>query len=76
MSTVQHGCCADQACTDKTCMQLPVGVSCGDCANFRHCEAFYSHSAADTYCDFFPRRFKPALSPPAITLIQIGPLDV
>lgn len=57
-----HGCCADKACTDKTCMELPEGKTCGDCANVRHCVAFYAHTPADTYCDFFPRRFqaKPA----------------
>jgi len=52
-----HGCCADKACNSKTCMELPEGESCGDCRNFKHCEAFYAHKATDTYCDFFPRRF-------------------
>lgn len=53
-----HGCCADKACTSKTCMELPEGKTCGDCVNFRHCTAFYAHTSADTYCDFFPRRFR------------------
>lgn len=70
-----HGCCADKACTDKTCMQLPPGTTCGDCAHFRHCAGFYAHQAQDAYCDFFPRRFRPK-QPPADTRIQIGPLDV
>ena len=52
-----HGCCADKACSDKTCMELYVGKACGDCRHFRHCQAFYDHKPADTYCDFFPRRF-------------------
>jgi len=52
-----HGCCADKACNDKTCMELPAGKTCGDCIHFRHCAAFYAHTAADTYCDFYPRRF-------------------
>lgn len=52
-----HGCCADKACSDKTCMELPKGKTCGDCKNFRHCAAFYAHTITDTYCDFFPRRF-------------------
>lgn len=52
-----HGCCADKACSDKTCMQLPAGKTCGDCRNFRHCTAFYARTAADTSCDFYPRRF-------------------
>lgn len=53
-----HGCCADKACTDKTCMELPKGKTCGDCYAFRHCAAFYAHTPTDTYCDFYPRRFK------------------
>ena len=58
MSEHNHGCCADKACNDKTCMELADGKTCGDCANFRHCAAFYAHQATDTYCDFFPRRFR------------------
>lgn len=53
-----HGCCADKACNDTTCMQLPAGNTCSDCINFFHCEVFYAHKPGDTYCDFFPRRFK------------------
>ena len=56
-ATHTHGCCADKACSEKTCMELPVGKTCGDCKHFRHCMAFYQHEASDTYCDFFPRRF-------------------
>ena len=58
MSAGKHGCCADKACADKTCMELPAGKTCGDCVNVRHCIAFYAHTEADTYCDFFPRRFR------------------
>ena len=57
-----HGCCADKACSDKTCMELPAGTTCGNCRNFRHCAAFYAHKATDTYCDFFPRRFAAAIA--------------
>lgn len=56
--TKQFGCCADKACTLATCMALPADTTCGDCANFKHCATFYAHKADDTYCDFFPRRFK------------------
>lgn len=58
MSVHTHGCCADKACDNNTCMELADGKTCGDCANFRHCEAFYGHKPTDTYCDFFPRRFR------------------
>lgn len=55
---MSHGCCADKACTDQTCMELPAGKTCGNCVNFRHCQAFYAHAATDTYCDFLTRRFR------------------
>ena len=58
MSKHQHGCCADKACNSENCMGLSAGKTCGDCLHFKHCEAFYAHTASDTYCDFFPRRFK------------------
>lgn len=58
MSTAHtYGCCADKACNEKTCMQLPAGKTCGNCAHIKHCVAFYAHSTTDTYCDFYPRRF-------------------
>ena len=48
-----HGCCADKACSDKTC---------GHCVHERRCCAIFGHTPSDTYCDWFPRRFaeKPA----------------
>ncbi len=53
-----HGCCADKACTDATCMELPVGKKCGDCIHAKRCVAMFGHSYNDTYCDWFPRRFR------------------
>lgn len=29
-----HGCCVDKSCTSATCMKLPEGVHCVDCAFF------------------------------------------
>lgn len=57
-----HGCCADKACNDKTCMELPSGTTCGDCRNLPRCVAFGVTSSDSTSCDWFPRRFvaKPA----------------
>jgi hypothetical protein len=52
-----QGCCADKACTPKTCMDLPTGTTCGDCFHVRRCCAIYGHKPEDTYCDWFPRRF-------------------
>lgn len=55
--THQHGCCADKACTPVTCMALPDNLTCGDCAHERRCCLIYGHTPADTFCDWFPRRF-------------------
>ncbi len=54
------GCCADRACTPKTCMALLSGVTCGACLNFRRCVALIDADAEDNACDWFPRRFRAA----------------
>jgi hypothetical protein len=54
----QHGCCADKACTDATCMELPAGKTCGDCVHEHRCCLMFGHTPTDTYCDWFPRRFR------------------
>lgn len=56
----KHGCCVDKACTDATCMELPQGKTCGDCAHVYRCTTMFGHTAADTYCDWFPCRFREA----------------
>jgi len=53
-----HGCCADKACNDATCMALPVGKTCGHCVHKRRCCMIFGHTPTDTYCDWFPRRFQ------------------
>lgn len=62
--TAKHGCCADKkygkGCTPATCMELPAGKTCGDCVHAKRCEAIFGHTAADTYCDWFPRQFREA----------------
>ncbi len=54
----KQGCCVDEDCTEDTCMNLPDGKTCGDCVNGSRCIAIFGHTESDTYCDFFPRRFK------------------
>lgn len=58
MPNSHHGCCADEACTDATCMALPEGKTCGDCVHVYRCTTMFGHSPSDTYCDWFPRRFR------------------
>jgi hypothetical protein len=60
----KHGCCVDKKCDDDTCMALPEGKTCGDCRHARRCFAMFGHTATDTYCDFYPRRFLEPVAPP------------
>lgn len=53
-----HGCCAAKHCTDKTCMELPQGMTCGHCVHERRCCLIFGHKPSDTYCDWFPRLFR------------------
>lgn len=39
-------------------MQLPAGVTCGDCIHIARCKAMFGHVEADTYCDWSPSRFQ------------------
>lgn len=52
------GCCTDHACTPNTCMRLPTGVTCGDCAHWARCNGLYDCKLTDTTCDWFPRQFR------------------
>lgn len=60
----RHGCCVDKACTDRSCMGLPAGKTCGDCIHINRCAAMFGHTASDTYCDWFPRRFRQSEAQP------------
>jgi hypothetical protein len=56
-----QGCCEDKkygkGCTPDTCMNLPDGLTCGDCYHINKCSKIFGHTSTDTYCDWFPRRF-------------------
>lgn len=41
---------------EKT-MDLPEGVTCGDCYHFHRCNAMFGHIAEDETCDWAPRRY-------------------
>ncbi len=45
---------------DPDQMQLPKGVSCGNCFHILRCKAIFGHTETDTYCDWSPSRFIPA----------------
>ncbi len=61
----EPGCCVDKryksprGCTEGTCMTLPPGTTCGDCAHAPRCTALFGAKVENTCCDFFPRRFTP-----------------
>jgi len=62
-----HGCCVDKACTSETCMQLPEGKTCGHCFHAYRCNVLFGHKDTDTYCDWFPRRFREPYEEPKPT---------
>ena len=57
-SAASHGCCVDRACNERTCMALPAGKTCADCARINWCLKFFGPDRGkETSCDWFPRRF-------------------
>jgi len=59
---VKQGCCLDNDCTSKTCMNLPDGQTCGDCKHVDRCVALVGAKRTNTVCDWFPRKFTPRAS--------------
>jgi hypothetical protein len=51
-------------------MRLPAGKTCGDCVHVRRCVAMFGHVPADTSCDFYPSRFRPALTTTSATPVS------
>lgn len=47
--------------TDPDKMRLPAGAKCGDCQSIQRCKAMFGHVDTDTYCDWSPSRFWPAV---------------
>jgi len=39
-------------------LDLPNGLTCGDCVHIPRCEAIFGHIPSDTYCDWWPIRFR------------------
>lgn len=50
----------DPADPDK--MNLPVGITCGDCVHIRRCSGMFGHTETDRYCDWSPSRFRAAIN--------------
>ena len=47
-------------CQTFSTMELPEGKTCGDCYAVNHCISLYGVKAANTFCDFWPIRFREA----------------
>jgi len=58
-ASLKHGCCADKVCTPETCMTLPDGASCSMCVTATYCRKVFGVDPANTWCDFYPRRYRP-----------------
>lgn len=40
-------------------MDLPPGMTCGDCFHCRRCTLMFGHQSGDESCDWSPSRFTP-----------------
>lgn len=49
--------------TDPDKMNLPRGMTCGNCVHIDRCKAMFGHVETDTRCDWSPSRFRPAPTP-------------
>ena len=73
-----NGCCADNSCDKSTCMGLPDGATCGNCAHWKSCNGLgFSSDERRTDCDFFPRRYRVAKpTRPTFRTPGMGPNDL
>lgn len=53
-----NGCCVDKSCTTVTCMNIPDGNECDDCAHWHKCLSMFGAEPGNTSCQFFPRKFR------------------
>jgi len=54
---MKSGCCVDKSCDERTCMELPVKTTCGDCFHFWRCDMLFGAKRQNRKCDFYPRKF-------------------
>lgn len=60
----EMGCCIDRdyegarRCNEQTCMNLPDEKTCGDCVHETRCTTIFGAKSENSYCQFFPRRFR------------------
>jgi len=43
---------------DEEGMNLPEGMTCGDCSHARRCMMIFGHIPTDEVCDWSPSRFR------------------
>ena len=54
--------------TDR--MNLPDGMTCGDCVHCRRCTLMFGHIPADEVCDWSPSRFKQAAGVESVAIVE------
>ncbi len=47
-----------RAVVDNEQMNLPEGMTCGDCVHCNRCTMMFGHIPADEVCDWSPSRFR------------------
>jgi len=49
-----------RSASDEDQMNLPEGMTCGDCVHCRRCTSMFGHIPTDESCDWSPSRFREA----------------
>lgn len=49
-----------RSASDEDQMNLPDGMTCGDCVHCRRCTSMFGHIPTDESCDWSPSRFREA----------------
>lgn len=57
-----------RASNDVDRMNLPEGMTCGDCVHCRRCTMMFGHIPADEVCDWAPSRFRQSASPETVAI--------
>lgn len=59
-----------RAPNDADRMNLPEGLTCGDCVHSRRCTMMFGHIPADEVCDWAPSRFRQAATAEPVAIVQ------
>lgn len=64
-----------RAVVDEERMNLPEGMTCGDCVHCRRCTMMFGHIPADEVCDWAPSRFRQAVKAETVAITEKVPSE-